>query len=305
MPDLDSIHRLSAAEVNLRIIALLAADLTDDHLQTALERLLRGDAMPLRDEVAAALHVRLPKLLAGPYRRCISAGWPALYPQLIERAIAAGDEPLVDFLAGSMVTRAAYHWRWSSQDMELAERLSRYYEALRDDDAAFARRAINVLSQAPAHSVGSYRQLVRTNRLARLFYEHPAMKLLAFPDALAQLLAAAEVHVRAAAFRAMGLDDDAARRLAAEHLDALLAAATCPLPARVRTLAWRAAENGAATSAEAAQRVQQGCRQALRLPKYPREQVLGVLGRLLHRWPQLRVPTEQPTVYAGVGSQNG
>ena len=40
-------------------------------------------------------------------------------------------------------------------------------------------------------------------------------------------------------------------------------------------------------------------REALRLPdkKYPKEELVGLIGRVLHRQPQLRSRREQPVIY--------
>lgn len=308
MAEAESLRSLPAAEVRRRIESLLASDASDAERLAALEALATAAAcggwQPLDDDTADRLYERFPHLLRGPFKMHVAAGWPVSYPRLIERAIAAGDDSLVDFLASRMVARAAFHWRWSKADIELAERLSRHYEPLRDDDDAFARRAVAVLRQVPAHSIGSYRQLVRTNRLARMFYERSTAKYLAFPAGIRELLAAPEVHTQALAFRVLGLDDDAARRLAVENIDLLLNALLCPLCGRTRLLALRAAENGAVT-AEIAERVHRRCREALDLPdkRDPKERLVGLIGRLLRRWPELRGPREVPLVYGGANGQ--
>ena len=57
--------------------------------------------------------------------------------------------------------------------------------------------------------------------------------------------------------------------------------------------------NAARGDAGAADRVLRRAREALRLPdtKYPKEQLVGLIGRVLHLRPELRGPRERITVY--------
>jgi hypothetical protein len=65
-----------------------------------------------------------------------------------------------------------------------------------------------------------------------------------------------------------------------------------------RCLAFSALAN-AATTIETANLILERARDALNLPdaRYPKERLLGLIARLIHRWPQLRGAREQPVVY--------
>jgi hypothetical protein len=70
-----------------------------------------------------------------------------------------------------------------------------------------------------------------------------------------------------------------------------------------RALAFGALAN-AAVSADNAARILNRARQALDLPdkRYPKENLIGLLGAVLARWPELRRPREQRLVFAEAGS---
>ena len=250
----------------------------------------------LEDSTAVLLYRRFPELPRGPFRMNIAAGWSHHLPKLTDAALAAQDETLIDYLASRMVTRA--DWGWDSGHIQTAEKLSRHYEQFRDDDAEFSRRAVNSLQQVPAHSLWSYGRLIQTNRLARLFYERSAAKYLAHPVGVRDLLECGEIHAQALAFRILGLPRDEARQLGRQNLDLLLATLLRPLHRKTRSLAFQALEN-AALDPSTAQTIHRKCREALDLPdkRYPKEQLVGFIGRLIHRWPELQKMDERPLIY--------
>jgi hypothetical protein len=179
-----------------------------------------------------------------------------------------------------------------------AEKLADYYSALKSDEAAFSRRAANVLGQVPAYSIHLYNQLIRENRLARLLFERSASSYLADPRSLADLVEAPEIHVMSLAYRALGLNDDRAREQASNHLPLLLGTLLRPMQRGTRTLAFGALAN-AANTADTARLILERAKDALNLPdvRYPKEKLLGLIAQLIHRWPELRSPREQPIVY--------
>ena len=253
---------------------------------------------PLDEPVALRFYERFPDLLRGPYKLHVQSHlWGQHYPKLLGRFLAAGDEEMIDYLASRIVTR---YGRWGSAEKMLAdaEKLADYYTALKSDEAAFSRRCANVLGNVPAYSIWQYGQLVKENRLARLLFERSAASYLADPRSLADLVEASEIHVMALAYRALGLDDDRAREQAATHLPLLMGTLLRPMQRHTRTLAFGALAN-AASKAETARRILDRARDALNLPdvRYPKEQLLGLIAKLLHRWPELRGPREQPVVY--------
>jgi hypothetical protein len=253
----------------------------------------------LEEKVARAFYARFPELLRGPYRLHVQGhAWGQTYPKLLATFISAGDEAMVDLLASRIVTRYG-RWGNAPKMLEDAEQLADYYAALKSDEAAFSRRAANVLSQVPAYSIHWYNQLVRDNRLARLLFERSAASYLADPRSLADLVEAGEIHVMSLAYRALGMDDDRAREQAVRHLPLLLGTLLRPMQRDTRTLAFGALANAAGTSLETAKEILERAKDALSLPdvRYPKEKLLGLIGVILHRWPELRGAREQPVVY--------
>jgi hypothetical protein len=169
---------------------------------------------------------------------------------------------------------------------------------LKTDEAAFSRRAAYVLGQVPAYSIFAYHQLVRENRLARLLFERSASSYLADPRSLADLVEASEIHVMSLAYRALGLNDERAREQAVKHLPLLLGTLLRPMQRDTRTLAFSALAN-AANTPESARLILKRAKDALLLPdvRYPKEKLLGLIAQIIHRWPELRGPREQPVVY--------
>ena len=253
----------------------------------------------LDEATALALLDTFPTLLRGPFRAHLQVGpWGGSYEKLVARLIEAGEEELLDHVAARIATRSG---GWLSGNKNLlaeAERLSDYYAALKADPAVFSRRAASVLGRIPAYSISFYHRLIRENRLARLLFERSAADYLADPGALTDLVEASEIHVMALAYRALGLDDDRARTQAAEHLPLLLGTLLRALQRPTRKLAFRALANAAATP-ETAARILARAREALDLPDedYPKEALLGLIARILDRWPALRGAAEEPVVY--------
>jgi len=252
----------------------------------------------LEEPVALLLYERFPDLLRGPYKLHIQAHiWGQNYPRLLDRFVAVGDEEMIDLLASRIVTRCG---RWGNAQKMLAdaEKLADYYAGLKSDEAAFSRRAANVLGQVPAYSIRQYNQLVRENRLARLLFERSASSYLADPRSLADLVEASEIHVMSLAYRALGLNDPRARQQASQHLPLLMGTLLRPMQRDTRTLAFGALAN-AANTIETARLILEHAKDALNLPdvRYPKERLLGLIAQLIYRWPELRGPREQPVIY--------
>lgn len=248
--------------------------------------------------LALKFYERFPDLIRGPYRLHVQPNlWGENYAKLLDRFMAVGDEEMIDSLASRVVTR---YERWGNAPklVEEADKLADYYAALKSDEAIFSRRAANVLSKVPAYSIYQYNPLIKQNRLARLLFERSAASYLADPRSLADLVEGAEIHVMALAYRALGLADERARRLAAEHLPLLLGTLLRPMQRDTRTLAFNALAN-AANTAETARLILERAKDALGLPdtRYPKEQLLALIAKVIHRWPELRGAREQPVVY--------
>jgi hypothetical protein len=255
----------------------------------------------LNDVTATALYAKFPDLVHGPFRmHLLLEQWRVTgYAKLLAAALRQDDAALVDALAAVTVTRAQSPWGQDKGLAAFAERLAGVYRKLLKSPGEFARRAAHVLGLLPAEAVGrNYRQLVQTNALARLLFEEARDAYLEAPAVFRDLLEASAGHVQALALRALARDDDRARASAAENLDLLQAALFRPLHRRTRCWAFRALFHAATTPANA-RLVHDRARQALDLPDkhYPKNRLIGLLGRLLHRWPELRSPREAPVVY--------
>lgn len=245
----------------------------------------------LDEATAVALYEEYPALVRTAYRAHLQVHpWSAkpVYERLVDRALALNDEELLDFLASRFlaVGRATG---------EVA-RLYEYYRGCPD----FARRAASVLTRIPAYTLGwRYAMLMKENPLARLFFERSAASYLDSPEAVADLVEGSDIYVQALAYRVLGLDDPRARELGRRHLSLLLATLLRPLHRATRMLAFAALANVGLSSLEVAVQVHQRARAALHLPdvRYPREKLVGLIGQLLHRWPELRSEAEQPVVY--------
>lgn len=249
----------------------------------------------LDDRTAVKMYKRLPALLRGPFKLHISLTWGHAYRELTEAAIAANDEAIIDFLASRAITREYSYW--SKDVVTTAKRLSTYFENLIPHADEFSRRATSVLSQVPAYSIWRYDRLIAENQLARLLFERTATVHLD-GNTVRDLLEAPEIHVQLLAFRALGLDDDRARKLAVENAGMLIATLLRPLHRKSRYMTFGALLNAASTL-ESARRVVVRARQALDLPdqKYPKEKLLGLIANILRRWPELRGPREMPLVF--------
>lgn len=248
------------------------------------------------DDTALALYERFPDLMRGPLKAHVMSGWNAQHPRLTRRVLDAGDEPFADYLASRIVTRGLEHA--PKEVLPIVDLLAEHYERLADDAPEFARRAANVLSQVPAYSIYGFEMLVRTNRLARLFFLRASRLYLADPPSVRELLESPQIHVQVLAFRALSLDDDRARDIAAQNIDLLSATLLRPLFRRTRQLAFGALAN-ATQREDDARFVLSRARDAMDLPDagYPKQWLVELIGRVLARHPSLRSPREVPVVF--------
>lgn len=252
----------------------------------------------LEESTALALYGRFPELVRGAYKLHVQANaWGQTYGRLLDHFLKVGDEEMIDHLASRLVTRSG---RWGNAPKLLADadKLADYYAALKTDEAGFGRRAAGVLSRVPAYSIWHYNPLIRENRLARLLFERSAAAYLADPQSVADLVEAAEIHVMALAYRALALEDPRAREQASAHLPLLLGTLLRPMQRDTRKLAFGALANAAHTP-DSARLILERARDALSLPdtRYPKEQLLGLIARLLQRWPALRAAQEHPVIH--------
>lgn len=252
----------------------------------------------LSETVALLLFQRYPELLRGPYRTHLQkAGWMESYAKLVAVLIDAGETELVDFIASRFIGHVPGRGTKDTGSAEV-DRLTAHYESLLADPALFARRAAAVLGHVPAHAIFQYPKLIRENRLARLLFERTPALYLADPRSVADLIEGSEIHVMALGYRILGLNDARSITLAQTHADLLIGTLFRPLHRSTRRLAFEALANAASTP-ELAGRILSRAREAFALPDdhYPKDALATLVATILDRWPGLRSPREQPTVY--------
>ena len=256
----------------------------------------------LQDKTAVALYERFPELVHGPFRKHLLPGfWGADgLPKLTEVALKKDDAVVIDHLAGQVVLRGRYAFQ-AENIKKVGGQLLKYYDKLRAEPVAFARRVASVLGQIPAYSIGrGYQELIANNELARLLFVESPSALLRDPRSLRDLLEGAEIQVQMLALRVLAQDDERARDLAAANLDLLQATLLRDMHRKSRLVALQALAN-AATPLDNARKIVARAKQALDLPDkgYPKEHLFSLLAELCQRWPELRGPKEQPIVYQG------
>lgn len=288
----------SPKDFNLAVRKLVKEDRLDDLMSVAgVGRELNfgpvglARTIQLEEATAVALYEKYPALLRSAYRANLQVHpWleKPLYERLVDRALALQDVELLDFLASRylLVARA----------LPEVSKLYEHFKSCPD----FALRAASVLTRIPAYvTTWRYDKLMKENPLARLLFERSAASYLDSPAAVSDLIEGSAIHVQALAYRVLALDDPRARELGRRHLSLLLATLLRPLHRQTRLLAFAALANAAQSSLEVAVQVHQRARSALHLPdtRYPREKLIGLIGALMHRWPELRSEVEQPVVY--------
>jgi hypothetical protein len=250
---------------------------------------------PLSEANALAVYERYPQLLRQAFKAHVTPAWRDSYLGLFEAAWANEDEELADYLASRYVTRRAAGPKAQRVASDIA---ADRYVALKLDAAAFARRAANVLTRIPAYAIHDYDRLIRENRLARLLFERSLRSFLELPDAVRDLVEGAEIHVQHLAYRILAQADARAATLASENLEILIGTLLRPLHRRTRLAAFAALAN-AAKRIEDAGWILGKAREAWVLPdhRYPKEQLVGLIGTILARHPELARAGERHVIY--------
>jgi hypothetical protein len=252
---------------------------------------------------ALRLYERYPQLLRQAFKAHVTPGWQENYFELFERAWKGGDEDLADYLASRYATRTFVSPLTRAR---IGDIVAEKYSALKLDEVAFARRAASVLTRIPAYSISNYARLIHDNRLARLLFERSLRNFLEVPESVRDLVEGSEIHVQHLAYRVLALDDDRARSLASENLEILIGSLLRPLHRATRLAAFGALTN-AANGLPEARLILAKAREAFVLPdeRYPKEQLVGLISRILWRHPELAGPKERSVIYrrvSGTGS---
>jgi len=259
----------------------------------------------LDDNLACLVYARYPDLIRGPLRANVTPTWWRGYPNLVRAAQVANDDDLVDTLASRYATRISWALWWGRKkgpdaDDKTASEIAAYYQAIRDrDPIEFSRRASNVLTRIPAYATFNQDRLLRTNDLARLLFVRSLDQYLAVPQAVQDLVEGSNIHVMMLAYRVLALPDPRARALAADNIEILIGTLLRPLHRKTRLAAFDALANAARASETVARRVHARAREALKLPnkRYPKAELIGLIGRVLAVHPGLASEAERPVIY--------
>jgi hypothetical protein len=218
----------------------------------------------------------------------------------------ANDTDLLDALAARYATQVSWEQRAGRTPSKAdplqvtASQLAKYYQAIRErDEEAFARRAASVLTRIPAYTLFGYHALLRSNDLARLLFSRSLPSFLSSPVAVQDLVEGSDIHVMSLAYRILALRDPRAVKLAGANLDILLGTLLRPIHRKTRLAAFAALANAARSGPEAAKRVLSRARDALKLPnkRYPKAELIGLIGAVLEAAPELAGPREKPVIY--------
>lgn len=253
----------------------------------------------LKTETAEVLYARFPELVRTVFRQHMQINaWDAT-SALVDLFKQHDEHDLLDFLASRVMG-----WHLGRQPkaeaVRCVDKLTAIYDPLRHEQPAeFTRRAANVLGLIPAYGIWWGKGLVTSNKLARLILERSVKSYLDDEHALADLIEAPNIHAQLIAYRALGSDDPRAPAQAARHLTLLLGTLLRPIQRATRMAAFSALGNAAAHDRDSAKRILFRAKEALVLPdvKYPKEALLGVIGRALHHWPELAQGREKPAIY--------
>ncbi len=261
----------------------------------------------LEDDLASRLYERYPDLVRGPFRAQVTPRWWGRgYAKLVSLARAANDTELMDTLAARYATHVSWQARAGRPNdkpdplQATAAELAKYYQDIRDkDEEAFARRAAGVLTRIPAFTLNAYHALLRNNDLARLLFSRSLRSFLTSPVAVQDLVEGSDIHVMTLGYRILALRDPRAAQLAGANLDILLGTLLRPIHRKTRLAAFQALANAARSGPEAAKRILTRARDALKLPnkKYPKAELIGLIGAVLEASPELANPREQQVVY--------
>lgn len=261
----------------------------------------------LDDNLASQLYQRYPDLVRGPFRAQVTPRWWGQgYAKLVGLAQDANDTELMDALAARYATQVSWELRAGRTPAKpdplqaTASQLAKYYQAIRDrDEEEFARRAASVLTRIPAYTLHGYHALLRHNDLARLLFSRSLSSFLSSEVAVQDLVEGSDIHVMSLAYRILAQRDQRAVKLAGANLDILLGTLLRPIHRKTRLAAFAAVANAARSGPDAAKRVLARARDALKLPdkKYPKAELIGLIGAVLEAAPELASSREKPVIY--------
>ncbi len=253
------------------------------------------------DKTALTMYKMFPEILRGPLRGTLNYNAPGThkgYTTLITELGAKQDWVLLDYLAGQMMVLyvAPGGKNLSVKARDDLARLRGYYKALKEKDPkSFALRSVGILSLLKSGDfVGKLE-----NPLSRMFFTRSTAALLSEPQLLVDMAESSNDAVRRLAFRALATNDPVAQRAGVKCLDALLGVLLTPMNMQMRRDGLAALANAGESDLEAAKLILPRAIDALDIAdrRYPREGLLGLIGRVAGAWPELSGQAGSATVF--------
>ena len=255
----------------------------------------------LEDKIASKLYLKYPDLVKGPFLVHVTPRWWRGSKELLNAAFKHDDSELIDILSARYVTHIHYNYFGNKKwDTEETDSLATHYQNVREKNPElFARRAANVLTRVPAYATYGVAQLLKSNALARLLFVRSFGAYLAVPQAVQDLVEGSNIHVQKLAYQVLAQDDPQAQRLAAANIDILIGTLMRPIHRKTRIPAFDALANAAKDDLGVARKIHDKAREALQLPdkRYPKEELMGLIARILANQPELRGDEEQPVIF--------
>jgi hypothetical protein len=258
----------------------------------------------LQPEVALRLYRRFPELLRTAFRPHIQIHLRNISQELLDEFLDKDDYELIDHMSSFVLTYIEHDYRArKSFAPEVATKLHGHYvRLLEEDKEAFAQRTAGVLNQFAQRGF-IWKDVLKLNPLAKLFFEAPPECMLASPRAVQDLLESENELVRAVALRAIALKDERAAALVAENLSMLIAAMLQVKRSARRDL-FKGLSNRAEQDRGDAARILARAREVLFMPDrvVSKKDFFDLISRILHRWPELRGERESLPVYGEAAS---
>ena len=240
----------------------------------------------LSPTAAVTLHDRFALLARTAFAPNLRIDAHTPYRKLAQAALDAGDIEMFDLL----VARAAVVRAWRPDKLNW---YAKYLEKLEPEE--FARRATGILNLIEEPRVRGYGSLKR-NPIHAVLFADPARYAPAI-DSARDLLEASYELSRRIGLSMIASSGDAA--LAAANLDHLGSFILDEAGRETRIAAYDSLALAATHSLETATAVLERARAGLdlRRKRYPRDRLIRLIGQIIAAWPELRKPSEQPTVF--------
>lgn len=249
----------------------------------------------LQPEVGLNLYRRFAELARGLFIDHFRPDHNDAYAEVAEEARRQGDHRMVDLLAARAVTVTGRYW--TEDRVENVGWYVEHYQSL--DAETFAQRAVEVVAHVEAFEFLARNRIRHTNPLYPVFFAD-AGRYRPVLGRVRTLLECSCEDVRYLGLRMLALDGEEQAELAHANVDHLLAYLLNRATRRARIAAFEALALAASTDEETARRIADRARETLdlRCRDYPRNRLIELIGRVIHRWPALRTEREVPVVYS-------